>query len=70
MATIYIQKLNIKAGLILFVLLGSAPLLSQSQKGKVLSSDTNSGIGFVNIGIIGKNVGTVSDEFGNFTLNI
>ena len=70
MATIYTQKLNIKAALIFFVLLGSAPLLSQIQKGKVLSSDTNSGIGFVNIGIIGKNVGTVSDEFGNFSLNI
>jgi hypothetical protein len=48
----------------------SGPILSQSQKGKVLSSKTNSGIGFVNIGIVGKNIGTVSDESGNFTIKL
>jgi len=67
---LYIPRLNIKAGLLFFVLFISGPIFSQSQKGKVLSSETNSGIGFVNIGIIGKNIGTVSDEFGNFTIDL
>jgi hypothetical protein len=68
--TLYIPKLNFKTGLLFFVLFISGSVFSQSQKGKVLSSETNWAIGYVNIGIIGKNVGTVSDEFGNFTLNL
>ena len=70
MITLYIPKLNFKTGLLFFVLFISGPVFSQSQKGKVLSSETNWAIGYVNIGIIGKNVGTVSDEFGNFTINL
>ncbi|MGA2408037.1 MAG: carboxypeptidase-like regulatory domain-containing protein [Bacteroidales bacterium] len=70
MITLYIPKLNFKTGLLFFVLFISGSVFSQSQKGKVLSSETNWAIGYVNIGIIGKNVGTVSDEFGNFTLNL
>jgi hypothetical protein len=68
--TLYITKLNFKTGLLFFVLFISGPVFSQSQKGKVLSSETNWAIGYVNIGIIGKNVGTVSDEFGNFTIKL
>jgi hypothetical protein len=68
--TLYIPKLNFKTGLLFFVLFISGSVFSQSQKGKVLSSETNWAIGYVNIGIIGKNVGTVSDEFGNFTINL
>lgn len=45
-------------------------VFSQSDSGKVLSSETNSGIGYANIGIIGKSVGTVSDDSGNFTINL
>jgi hypothetical protein len=63
-----IPRLNITAGLLLFFLLIPEIIFSQSQKGKVLSGETHLGIGFVNIGIIGKNIGTVSDEFGNFTI--
>jgi hypothetical protein len=65
-----IPGLNIKKGLALFVLFVPILLFSQPQKGEVLSSETNSGIGFVNIGIIGKNIGTVSDELGNFMIDI
>ena len=68
--TLYRQKLNIKAGLLLFVLFIPGLVFSQPIKGKVYSSETNSGLGFVNIGVIGKNVGTVSDEFGNFTITL
>ena len=67
---LYLLMLNIKTGLLLFVLFIPGLIFSQSQKGKVLSSETNSGIGFVNIGIIGKNIGTVSDESGNYTIII
>ena len=45
-------------------------VFGQTRKGKVLSGETKSGIGFANIGIIGKNVGTVSDEAGNFTIEL
>ena len=57
---------------IFLVFLISIPQLiySQSQKGRVLSSVEKSGIGFVNIGIVGKNIGTVSDELGNFMIDI
>ena len=70
MITIYKPNLNIKAGLFLFVLLSSVPVFSQPLKCTVLSRETNSWIGFVNIGIVGKNIGTVSDEFGNFMINL
>jgi len=36
----------------------------------VLTNETRRGIGFVNVGIIGKNVGTVTDQLGNFSLVI
>jgi len=45
-------------------------VFSQYGTGKVLSGETNVGIGFVNIGIIGKDVGTVSDEHGNFRISL
>jgi hypothetical protein len=61
---------NIKAGLLLIILVFTGRGFSQSFQGKVLSSDTKSAIGFVNIGIIGKNVGTVSDKFGDFTIEL
>jgi hypothetical protein len=56
--------------LLLFVLLISEQGYSQTSKGKVVLKETNSGIGFVNIGVIGGNIGTVSDEFGNFTISL
>jgi hypothetical protein len=34
----------------------------------VLTNETREGIGFVNVGIIGKNIGTVTDQLGNFSL--
>jgi len=43
-------------------------LSGQPQIGKVLSQKTNMPIGYVNIGISGKNIGTVSDMSGNFSI--
>jgi hypothetical protein len=59
---------NIKGGLLFFILFIPAVVLCQPHQGKVLSSETKSGIGFVNIGIIGKNVGTVADKLGSFSI--
>ncbi len=42
---------------------------SQTISGKLLDSESTP-IGYVNIGIVGKNVGTVSDENGTFTLKL
>jgi hypothetical protein len=53
-----------------FLISTSSAVFCQPHTGKVLSTDTNQGIGFVDIGIIGKNVGTVSDATGNFTIKL
>jgi hypothetical protein len=66
----YIPGLNIKTGLFFLVLLIPGLIFGQAQKRKVLSCETNSGIGYVNVGIIGKNIGTVTDESGNFTIDL
>jgi len=66
----YIFVLFNKAGLLLIGFIISQSVFSQSQKGKVLSSENNTAIGYVNIGIIGRNIGTVSDESGNFIINL
>ena len=39
-------------------------------KGKITDQHTNEQLAYVNIGIIGKNIGTVSDFDGNFEINI
>jgi hypothetical protein len=65
----FISATAIKPGLFILFLLFSGNLLSQSRKGKILSSETKSGIGYVNIAIAGKNTGTVSDGNGNFILD-
>jgi hypothetical protein len=61
---------NIKRGLLLLILLLPGIVFCQSYKGMVLTNETRSGIGFANVGIIGKNVGTVTDQSGNFSLVI
>lgn len=63
-------KLNIKTVLFYFVLFIPGVISGQFQEGKVLSGTTNLGIGYVNVGIIGRNIGTVSDESGNFRINL
>jgi hypothetical protein len=70
MITIDLRVSKIKTLLLFFILSGSSLVFSQVQKGKVVSSETGNGVGFVNIGIIGKNVGTVSDMYGNYTIDL
>jgi hypothetical protein len=65
---LFTPEYKIKAGLLLFVLIIPGIIFSQSQKGRVLSSESKLGIGYANVGIVGKNVGTVTDTHGYFTL--
>jgi hypothetical protein len=54
--------------IIMISFIRSIVVLGQLQNGRVISSETNSGITYMNIGIVGKNIGTVSDESGNFSI--
>ena len=53
---------------ILFFILNCTALLGQNVSGVVISEKDKSPVGFVNIGIAGKNIGTVSDFNGKFNL--
>jgi CarboxypepD_reg-like domain len=65
-----VQKPNVKKEIVFFILFIPGLVFSQPYTGKVLSSKTKLGIGYVNIGIIGKNIGTVSDVSGNFSIDL
>jgi hypothetical protein len=45
-------------------------IYGQTLKGKVVDSQTNEPLAYVNIGILGKNIGTVSDVSGLFSLTL
>lgn len=62
--------MNKKAVLTLLVILTPAIILSQPYSGRIILNGTDIGIGFANIGIVGKNIGTVSDIDGNFSINL
>jgi hypothetical protein len=66
----YITKRYQNIALVYFLLFAPGILLGQLQTGTVFSSKTNSGIAFVNIGIIGRDFGTVSDQSGKFTITL
>lgn len=52
----------------IFIFLFPIILSSQEYKGKILSPENNEHVEYVNIGVVGKNMGTVSDELGNYKL--
>lgn len=58
-------KLNL---LLLFVFLTNLVSYAQTISGRVLEADTKKPIFYVNIGILGKNTGTVSDSLGYFSI--
>jgi len=54
----------------LFLIIISNPIFGQTFSGKVIESKSKVPIEFVNIGIIGKNIGTTSDMKGNYKIVI
>ena len=54
---------------IIFLLSCNVLLFGQQISGTVFEMDSNLPIEYVNIGIVGKNIGTVSDQNGKYTLH-
>lgn len=54
----------------LFVISINLSSLGQSINGKIVDSNNNQALPYINIGIIGKGIGTVSDIDGKFTINL
>lgn len=53
-----------------FCVLLQLQLKAQVFKGKVISANDNKTIAYVNIGIVGKDVGTVSNTNGEFSITL
>jgi hypothetical protein len=68
--TEYKLKTTIKKVIFLLVLFIPDIAYCQLFEGRVLLNDTNTGIPFVDVGIIGKNIGTVTDQSGKFSINL
>jgi hypothetical protein len=66
----FLLRVPIKKVFFLFVLFLPEVIFGQLFEGSVLLKDTNTGIPFVDVGIIGKNIGTVTDQSGNFSINL
>ena len=62
-------KIIVITGSLIVFLAMSQVTFGQSQEYKVISEGTTLGIGYVNIGVIGRNIGTVTDESGRFRLD-
>lgn len=63
-------RATIKNIFLLVVLFIPKVALGQLFEGTVLLKDSNTGIAFVDVGIIGKNIGTVTDQSGKFSINL
>jgi len=57
---------------LLTFLLSMAPifLLAQTFSGQIIDAKTNTSLAYVNIGVVGKNIGTVSSPDGTFSLGL
>jgi hypothetical protein len=67
----FLRKSFIKKGIFFFVLFVPEVVFCQLFEGRVIvHENNNSGVSFVNVGIIGKNVGTVTDQSGNFSIDL
>jgi hypothetical protein len=65
-----IIKPALRSGMIISFLMTAGYSSGQSGEAfRVLSGGTNQGIGYVNAGVPAKNIGTVTDEHGYFTLS-
>jgi hypothetical protein len=60
-----------RAGFFFFLLFVPEVVFCQLFEGRVIvHEDNNPGVAYVNVGIIGKNVGTVTDQSGNFSIHL
>jgi hypothetical protein len=53
-----------------FLLFAASAALAQSVKGRISDARTGQALPFVNIGVLGKSIGTVADEEGKFRLAV
>ena len=59
----------VRTGFFFFLLFVPEVVFCQLFEGRVIvHEDNNSGVAYVNVGIIGRNVGTVTDQSGNFSI--
>lgn len=61
---------NLLSLFLLLIGINSAGLAQQTIKGTIVDASDQSALAYVNIGILGKNIGTVSDENGQFELKL
>ena len=59
-----------KLSIVSLIMLGHIWLIGQSLTGTVINSETLTPMDFVSIGVLGKDVGTVSDVDGTYSLKI
>lgn len=62
--------LSFKSYWIFFFCLTGFELVAQVVSGTIKDKTTLEPLSYVNVGVVGKNIGTVTDEKGNFRLNI
>ena len=67
----FLRRSFIKKGILFIVLFLPEVVFCQLFEGRVIvHENNNTGVSFVNVGIIGKNVGTVTDQSGNFSIEL
>lgn len=64
------QKALFATIIIILFAISSSILNGQTIKGRILAADTKDAIGFVNIGVLNQTIGTVSNEDGDYVLNV
>ena len=62
--------MKLKIFIILFLLSSNVLLFGQTISGIVFEKNSDLSVEYVNIGVVGKNIGTVSDHNGKYTLQI
>jgi hypothetical protein len=67
--TLNMSRLVTSLGLFFTIISCDLGFSQFNESGKVLSGITDSGLSYVNVLVIGKNIGTVTDESGNFILS-
>jgi hypothetical protein len=67
----FLRRSFLKKGFLSLVLFAPGIVFCQLFEGRVIvHENSNSGVAYVNVGIIGKNVGTVTDQSGKFSIEL